>query len=253
VHFIAVARVKHIPTAGDSTLPGFLVDFRTFNAVYARSYASNAYLVPLNYAWLRTTDDAPTPTSVRNALRQGGNGAVQLDPLFDRRALVDTLYHEPLYLSLIGILALGAITALVLAMLGNLVASWLSARQRLTNFAILRAIGASYGQVIGTLSWEQAIIYTTAIGLGILLGILFSVLVIPGLVFTSVAPSGASSAISGSAFYSLQSVPPVQIILPGELGPALGLLVALCVLALAMMVRVVARTSIGQALRLNED
>src|SRR5882757_4670459 len=104
---------------------------------------------------------------------------------------------------LTGILALGATTALLLAMVGNLIASWLSARHRLTNFAILRALGASPGQVVSTLSWEQGIIYATALGLGILFGLIFSVLVIPGLVFTSVAPSGVTSGISSSTFYGI--------------------------------------------------
>ncbi|MFL5624313.1 MAG: FtsX-like permease family protein [Ktedonobacteraceae bacterium] len=249
VNFTAVARVEHIPTSGDSTIPGIMVDFRTYVAVYTHNYATN-FIVPLNYAWLRIADDAASLASVRNALTQGN---FQLYPLFDRRALVDTLYHEPLYLSLIGILALGATTALLLAMVGNLIASWLSAHHRLTNFAILRAIGASPGQVASILTWEQGIIYTTALGLGTLFGLLFSVLVIPGLVFTSVAPSGATSTISSSTFYGLQSVPPIQIILPGSLAIALALLLALCIFSLVMMVRIVSRTSISQALRLNEN
>ncbi len=250
VNFTAVARVEHIPTSGDSTIPSIMVDFRTYVAVYTHNYATTNFIVPLNYAWLRTADDTTSLASVRNALTQGN---FQLDPLFDRRALIDTLYHEPLYLSLTGILALGATTALLLAMVGNLIASWLSARHRLTNFAILRAIGASPGQVASTLTWEQGIIYTTALGLGVLFGLLFSVLVIPGLVFTSVAPSGATSTISSSTFYGLQSVPPIQIILPNSLAIALALLLALCIFSLVMMVRIVSRTSIGQALRLNED
>ncbi|HYL42244.1 MAG TPA: FtsX-like permease family protein [Ktedonobacteraceae bacterium] len=250
VNFTAIARVDHIPTSGDSILPGIMVDYRAYVAVYTHNYASTNFIVPLNYAWLRTADDATSLASVRNALSQGD---LYLDPLFDRRALINTLYHEPLYLSLTGILALGAIMALLLAMVGNLIASWLSARHRLTNFAILRALGASPGQVVSTLSWEQGIIYAAALGLGILFGLIFSVLVIPGLVFTSVAPSGVTSGISSSTFYGIQSVPPIQIILPGSLGIALALLLALCILALIMMVQIVSRTSISQALRLNED
>jgi hypothetical protein len=114
-------------------------------------------------------------------------------------------------------------------------------------------MGATTGQVASTLTWEQGIIYITAIGLGIIFGALFSALVIPGLVFTSVAPSGATSQVSSGTFYGIQSVPPIQIVVPTSLGIALVLLVAICIIALAMMVRVVSHTSISQALRLNED
>ena len=250
VKFTVIARVHHIPTAGDSTIPGILTDFRSYISVYTKNYAGSNFIVPLNYVWLRTQSDPVSLTSVRKALSQGD---LQLEPLYDRRAIIDTLYHEPLYLALTGVLALGATTAILLAVVGNLIASWLSARSRLTNFALLRAMGATTGQVASTLTWEQGIIYITAIGLGILFGALFSALVIPGLVFTSVAPSGATSQISSGTFYGIQSVPPIQIVVPTSLGIALVLLVAICIIALAMMVRVVSRTSISQALRLNED
>src|SRR5690242_19669311 len=97
--------------------------------------------------------------------------------------LLANLKREPLYLNLIGILGLGASAALLLALLGNLIASWLNARGRLTHFAILRALGAAPGQVASALSWEQAIIYTTALGLGVLFGALISTMVIPSLLF----------------------------------------------------------------------
>jgi len=187
---------------------------------------------------------------VRDELSQGD---LQLDPLYDRRATIVNLSHEPLYLALTGVLALGATTAMFLALVGNLIASWLSARSRVSTFAVLRALGASPRQIVSTLTWEQGIIYTTGIVLGMLLGAIFSVLVIPGLVFTSVAPGNTTNQINSSTFYGIQSIPPLQIIVPSSLAIALGLLVVTCVVALAMMVRLVSRTSISQVLRLSED
>ena len=252
VHFTVIAKVQHIPTGVNSTLPGIMVDFFSYTTVYAHTSAQFNFIVPLNYVWLRTRNDAASLASVRKALSQGD---LQLDPLYDRRALVDTLYHEPLYLSLTGILALGATTALLLALVGNLIASWLIARQHMANFAILRALGASPGQVISTLTWEQGIIYATALGLGLLFGALFSFLVIPSLVFTSVAPSDTASTgnISASTFYGIQSIPPIQIVVPTSLVIALALLIITCIGALAMIIRIVSRPSISQLLRLNKD
>ena len=137
--------------------------------------------------------------------------------------------------------------------MGNLIASWLSAHNRLTGFAVLRALGTPPRQIASVLTWEQGIIYTTAIALGVIFGFLLSALAVPVLVFTSVGSNGANSDISSGAFYIAQSVPPIQVIVPLSVGIALVALIVICVIALGMMIRVVARPSIGQTLRLNED
>lgn len=77
--------------------------------------------------------------------------------------LEDALSNDPLYLDLIIILTIGAITALMLAVIGDLLTSWLSVRTRLTNFAVLRALGASPGQIASVLTWEQAIVYVAEV------------------------------------------------------------------------------------------
>lgn len=249
VHFIALAKVQDIPTPNTKT--GILVDYLTYANVYANNHTNpKDFYVPANYVWLRTKSDPASLASVRNALN---NVDLGLDPLYNRRALISSLKSEPLYLDLNGVLALGAATALLLAVVGDLIASWLSARSRLTNFAVLRALGASPPQIAGTLAWEQGIIYTTSLLMGAIFGILLSVLVLPGLIYTSIAPSGSTSDVSSGAFYVAQSAPAIQIVIPASLWIAFGVLVAICMLALGMMVRVVSRPSMSQTLRLNED
>jgi ABC-type antimicrobial peptide transport system permease subunit len=135
-----------------------------------------------------------------------------------------------------------------LALVGDLTASWLNARSRLTNFAVLRALGGTQSQVANVLLWEQSIVYATAILLGILFGILLSALALPALVFTSVG----ASVINGD-FYVLQSVPPIQMVVPVSLGIVLIAVVIICIIAIGMMVRIVSKPSMSQTLRLNED
>jgi hypothetical protein len=172
----------------------------------------------------------------------------------DRRAITDALLHDPLYLVLIGVLIIGALTALLLALAGNLTVSWLSARSRLANFAIMRALGSTPPQIAGVLTWEQSMVYATAIGLGIAFGVLLSFLVLPAFVFTTVATSGSASQFSTGEFYAVQNVPPIQMIIPVLLvAIALGVLIAICLIAVGMMVRIVSRPSVGMTLRLNED
>jgi hypothetical protein len=251
VNFKVVALVQNIPTSGDSSLPGVLVDFQTFADVYTHHFTrAGEFAVPLNYVWLRTSDNATSLSSLRRVLSQGN---LQLNPLYDRRQIITTIYHEPLYLTLVGVLALEAVTALLLALVGNLIASWLSARSRLTNFAVLRALGAAPRQIAGVLAWEQSIIYVTAILLGMILGAVLSALVVPSLIYTSVLPEKITGSVPASQFYAVQSVPPIRIVIPTSLGTALGILIAICIVALGMMIYVVSLPSISQTLRLDED
>jgi len=221
VKFVAIAEVQHIPTVNDLTAPttssstvpngGILVDFQSFASVYGYDFKESSANLPLNAVWLRTLDDTASLVTVRASLTKG---VLQLTPLYDRRATIESLYHDPLYLDLIGVLTIGAATALLLALVGNLTATWLSAQSRLVNFAVLRALGASSPQIASSLTWEQSIIYSTAILLGILFGAVFSALVVPRLIFTSVASSNTSSDLASNQFYVTQSVPPIQIVIP---------------------------------------
>src|SRR5579884_1358934 len=140
-----------------------------------------------------------------------------------------------------------------LARAGNLIASWLSARSRLTSFAVLRALGASSKQLASILTWEQSIIYLTSLLLGLLFGAILSLLALPALVFTNAGSSGTQSNVTSSSFFVAQTVPPVQIVIPPALLLVLAILIVICVAALTLMVRVVSRPSISQTLRLNED
>ncbi len=261
VNFVALAEVQHIPTVSDNAgygnanntvaTGGILVDYLTYATVYQNVFFSTSGAqIPPNYVWLRTKSDAKPLASVRRAL---STGLLQLSNVYDRRSIDQTLRNDPLYLDLIIVLAIGASTALLLALLGNLIASWLSARSRLTSFAVLRALGTPPRQIASVLTWEQVIVYGTALLLGILFGFLLATLVVPVLVFTSVGSNQANSDISSGAFYLAQTVPPIQLIFPITVGIALAVLIAICVVALGLMIRVVSRPSIGQTLRLNED
>ncbi|MHB8598079.1 MAG: FtsX-like permease family protein [Ktedonobacteraceae bacterium] len=260
VDFVALGEVQHIPTIADTTQAlntsdfvasgGVLADYKTFSTVYINDFSFMGATVPINYVWLRSKDDAASVASVRQVLTTTTGCCLQLAPLNDRRAMITGMQSDPLYLDLIGLLAIGAATTILLALIGNLIASWLSASGRLTSFVVLRALGAAPGQVARVLTWEQAIIYATGIILGTVFGILLSLLVLPSLVYTGVGLSGDTT--SGQ-FYLVQTIPPIQVVLPLTLLLVIAALIVICVIALAMMVRVVSKPSMNQTLRLNED
>ncbi len=246
---VVVALVKYIPATDTDSVGvnsayytptgGMLLDYRTYNAVYmqaAQLLGGQGKSVGLNYVWLRTTDDATQLARIRATLSNGD--ALILYDVGDRRAIMDMLHSDPLTITLIGILTIGTVATLLLAIVGDLLASWLSARTRLTNFAVLRALGTSPRQVASVLTWEQALVYIVGVFLGIAFGLLLANTVSPTLIANS---------------SSLQETIPTQLVIPLSLIVALVAVVAIFVLALGMMVRIVSRPSMSQTLRLNED
>lgn len=252
-----VAIVQRIPTISDSVsgggdvpVGGVLVDYKSLETAYNSVLQSN-YSLPINYVWVRARDDPASIASVRKTLTSGC--CFTLHSLLDRRQMVSDMQNDPLSLDLFGILATGATIAMLLALIGSLIASWLSVRQRLTSFAVLRALGASPRQLAAAIGWEQGIIYLISMLLGLLFGMLLSLLSLPALIFTSIPATGAISSTTSSSFFVLQNVPPIQIVIPLALLLVLGVLVAICVIALILMIWLASRPSISQALRINED
>ncbi len=246
---IVVGTVQHIPPLdssqqlSDTTAPtisgGILLDYFTYSAVYNQEVQklvgkSNGSFSP-NYVWLRTRDDASSLTQVRNALN---NASFYLNGVKDRRAIINQLQTDPLILSLIGMLTLGMCTTLLLTIIGDLLASWMNARTRLTNFAVLRALGTSQRQLISVLTWEQILIYVIGLILGGMFGWLLSVTVVPVLISNN---TGGQISL------------PTQIILPPTLIVALLCIIVIFICALGMMVYIVSKPSLSQTLRLNED
>src|SRR5207248_6186831 len=259
-----IAVVQHIPTVNSSEVSGnsgtfvapggILLDYTTYAAVYkhdilVKGSASDTYL-PINHIWLSTQNDENSLASVREALKTPGLG---LQNLYDRRLLVATMSSDPLYLSLIIVLTIGSVTALLLALVGSLLASWMSVRNRLTSFAIMRALGTTPAQVTRVLLWEQVVIYATALFLGIIFVAILSATAVSTLAFTSLSAGGVLSSLSSDEFYVFQRIIPAQVIIPLSLGLTFAALVSIYVVALWIMASVTLRPSMSQTLRLNED
>jgi ABC-type antimicrobial peptide transport system permease subunit len=262
--FQVVAVVQHIPgvngSAGvtdASSSGGLLIDYQTFNTVYL-NYQTRAmglpeqFLQPLpvNYLWLRTSDTPGALASVRAALNSPD---LALGNLYDRRTIGMDLQNDPLIFSVLLLLSIGGITALTLAFLGNLLASWLNVRLRLSSFVVLRALGATRWQVVSILLWEQGIVYLVALLFSLVLGGILIWLVVPELIFTGLPSHGALSELTASQLYLLQRALPPQVVIPATFQLAMPAVVIACALALFLMARIVLNASYGQELRLNED
>ncbi len=248
--FVAISEVHFLPLFGGNATGGILIDYQTYSSILSGVGVIASSSFAANTVWLRTRDDSTSLQSVRNALSKG---RFQLNNLQDRRAIIEQLSHDPLYLDQVGTVTLGAFTALLLAFVGNIAGSWFRVRVRQTNFAVLRALGATNQQIGSIHTWEQGVISITALVLGVLLGALFAAWIVPLFVFTTASAQGMSGDITSEAFYARQSTPPIQIIIPPSLLLLLGVLLFLCLLSLFTMMRVSTASSMSQKLRLNED
>ncbi|HZS75425.1 MAG TPA: FtsX-like permease family protein [Ktedonobacteraceae bacterium] len=260
LHCQVIAVVQHIPTINNnlnsaaSAPAGMLLDYQTFTTLYKSDqalYNPNATPpLPYNHVWLRTSDDAAALQTIRSQLqiRQ-----LHLNNLYDRRALIDELNRDSLQSNILAFLGLGTGTVLLLALFGDLLASWLGVRLRLSQFVVLRALGASARQVAGILTLEQGIIHIVALALGGLLGIILAVTTTPALLITNIPASGPLSNIPNDQFFSLQQVVPSHILIPPSLGIILPGLVLLFILVLGFIMWQAFRPTLGQSVRVNED
>jgi hypothetical protein len=272
LNYQIVAIVPHIPTVNSSTLAsssqspgGMLVDYQSFANVYttqvkqqsqstsaSKAQAGALPTVPVNHIWLATRADASSLASVRATLTTH-TSTFALSNLYDRRQIASELQNDPFNLNILIILSIGGLAAFLLAFIGNLISSWLSVRARRGSFVVLRALGATSRQIAGVLLWEQGTVYAGAIVLGLLFGIVLTRVAVPVLVFTGLPEHGPMSSLSISDLYLLQHAFPAQIVVPFSLDLIFVALVAICLVALFVMIRAALNPSISSELRLNED
>ncbi|MBB6554364.1 FtsX-like permease family protein [Nonomuraea rubra] len=171
-----VGVVETMPTtaAGQQAV---LVDWATMQA---HELAAARLPRPATEWWLAAGDTSGAAATL------GGHPEWDVTAL-DQRALAATLRDDPLASGLQGALMLGFMAALVFAALGFLVNATVAARERLAEFAILRALGVSSRQVLGMLAVEQAFVVGLSLAAGTGLAVVVGVLVVPHIVLTGQA------------------------------------------------------------------
>ncbi|GCF07003.1 FtsX-like permease family protein [Dictyobacter arantiisoli] len=241
LHFVALAEVDYLPRVqddmADSEVANMMMDYQNYSAVYAKDH-HGAQIQP-NYLWLSTHGDVHSISQVRQAF----------PTLKDRRASIAQAENEPLQVALKGILILGIIIALVLALIGVGLAAWLSVKQRRMSFSILRALGMAPGQIAKILLWEQGFTYLFALLLGLGVGWLVTLVVAPafGLLDHILQVVGI---VFNNTNLPLQKSAPIPTT---WFGLMIAIFVLICGIVLLLMSGYGARPAVGQTLRLNED
>ncbi len=139
---------------------------------------------------------------------------------------------------LFGVLSVGFLAAAFLTVLGFFLYALFSFRRRFIELGTLRAIGLSAGQMTAFLAWELAFLILLGLGAGTYLGALISQIFIPYLQI-------------GTDVQSMTPPFQVQIAWPAIIR-IYGLFVLLFVVALSVLVGLLMRMKIFQAIKLGE-
>jgi putative ABC transport system permease protein len=160
-----------------------------------------------------------------------------LRPLIDYQGIAPTsdAGADPLKVGIYGVVSVGFLIAVALALLGFIAYSYLSMQQRLTEFAVLRALGLSEGGLRALLFYEQVFLLGAAILGGIAAGVLTTQLYLPYLPIAT------------------RSLPPFLVVTPWISVAAFVLaLLVLFLLVLSVHVLLVLRLPLGRVLRLGD-
>jgi hypothetical protein len=195
--------------------------------------ATQGSVTPLEW-WIATGPGSDA--AVAAAIDAGPYVSGEVTSRTDRAA---QLSADPVALGIIGALSLGFVVAGLFAVIGLAVSAAVAARQRRTEFALLRALGLSSGQLSGWLWLENAGIVVVSLAAGTGLGLLIGWVVLP---FVTVTQDAATP------------FPPPLVRTPWQ---SIGVLVAVSTLALGatvmVLARVLRRIGIGSVLRMGED
>jgi len=170
------------------------------------------------------------------SLRGSAFDSAEVASVVDRTRSLST---DPVALGIIGALTLGFVATGLFAIVGLAVSAAVSARQRRTEFALLRALGLSSRQLSGWLWLENGSLVLISLIAGTSLGLLIGWLVLPFITVTQQATT---------------PVPPVLVSVPWD---RILLLEVVSAIALGGAVLVIAgvlrRLGVGSILRMGED
>jgi len=183
--------------------------------------------------WWLAVDD---PATVSAVLLED---PYSVESIISRSNRARELSDDPVALGVIGALAIGSVSALIVAAIGFIVSAVVSTRERLGEFALLRALGLSPAQLSAWLTFENAFLLAAGVIAGTGLGLLLSWLVLPFVTLTQDARV---------------VVPPIVVEIPWW---AIGAVHAVAIVALVVAVVVIGgvlrRVPVSGVLRSGQD
>ncbi len=181
--------------------------------------------------WWLSLDPAGSDAAVAT-LRTAPYSASEI---VQRDELSRALAGDPVWLGVVGVLALGAVAAIVFAAIGFIVSATVTTDERLGELALLRALGLSQRQLSTWLTIEQVFLLTVGLIGGSALGLLLAWLVLP---YSTLSASGAAV------------IPAPVIVVPWEsILPVYAVTVAILIGAVLVLARRMPASSVTGILR----
>lgn len=185
--------------------------------------------------WLKMKPDASTSELYKGI----EENELNIFSVTNTREQLSKAKNDPFLLALNGIMTLGFIISIVISFVGFLLYWILSLKGRTLQNGIMRAIGLSLRQLIGMLGLEQLLTSGVAIGIGVLVGNVASILYVPNFQF---------------AFNASSLVPPFKVIFDAvDFVRLYSIVVIMLLLGLGILSYMLSRIRIHQALKLGED
>jgi len=224
-----VGSVASFPTV-DPAKPFLIVDGETRDL---QRLDTTGYVLAASEAWLSV--DPAKASEVASTLAGPAFGGPEV---IGRAALAVALATDPVPLGVIGVLGLGSLAAMAFAAIGFIVSASISTNERRGEFALLRALGLSNGQLSLWLALENTFLLVIGIVLGSALGLLLSWLVLP---FVTVTGTGEAA------------VPSPVIVIPwGAIVPIWALAAVLLLVTVVAVRRQLPSSAIGGVIRAGE-
>lgn len=223
--------VMDFPTVDRGFAEPILIDLPTLQMM---AYEPGVDIRSPNEWWLSVPEDHISLVSAALAEEPFASPLVE-----DRLTRARELKTNPVALGTIGALSIGFVAAVIFAAVGFAVSSFVSARERVGEYGLVRALGLSGRQLTAWLSIDHGVLAGLSLVLGTGVGLLLSWLILPLVTLTQDATA---------------AVPPVQVVYPWRavLWLELSVFAALAaiVATLAVLVR---RIGLASVLRLGVD
>lgn len=222
--------IVSFPTSRQDLGPVVIVDLPTYQMM---GYEPGHGLAPVDEYWMAVEDDGEDVIADLQA------PPIRTFQIASTRRLVDRLVSDPVALGTIGALTVGFVAAAVFAAVGFAVSATVSARERLIEFALLRALGLSPRQLGWWLALEQGVLVIISLGLGTLIGMLLTALLLPLVTLTQGGKPAVPDVI---VMYPWTTVMWLELAVVGVLGVIVTILTV-----------VLRRVGLGSMLRLGDD
>ena len=242
-NFVAGAIVPDFPTLYPQQYPGgfMVVDQTAFDQAVTAGNPNAGVVLGPNEFWLLTDGNAAHEATLTSYVRN--HPELDTDAVTSLRDTLAAAQANPVSDGMRGLLLIGAIMAALLAVLGAIIQSALAARQRATQFAVLRTLGVGSRELTQILLSEQSVVYVFGLVGGTALGALLVSATLPFLQFSD---RPVNQAMLGTPPYVLVTDPTM-------LGMFYLALLLAFVVALLIAARYAATVGLGRALRLGED